>query len=206
MSAGSAGDRYVIFDLGGVLIDWNPRYLYRKLLSEAEADRFVTEIVHPAWNAQMDAGVPFHEALAERKRAHPEHDALIDAYWDRWDEMLGGAVDGTVDVLRELREAGVPLYALTNWSAETFHHATRRFAFLAWFIDILVSGRERLVKPDPRIYTRLLERNALDPAQGLFVDDVPKNVEGAERVGLDAVWFRDASALRDELRRRHLLV
>lgn len=205
----SGGERaidYVVFDLGGVLIDWNPRYLYEKLLPDHAVESFVREVVHPDWNAQMDAGMPFADALDERVRAHPEHADLIRAYWHRWAEMLGGAIDGTVEVLRELREAEVPVYALTNWSAETFHHATDRFGFLAWFLDIVVSGRERVVKPEPAIYQILLDRNALDSARGVFIDDVPKNVDGARQVGLDAVRFEHPETLRDDLRRRGLPV
>mgnify|MGYP006292797779 CR=1 FL=1 len=203
---GDAPIEYVVFDLGGVLIDWNPRYLYRQLLPDHAVEPFVRDVVHATWNAQMDAGVPFADALDERVRAYPDHAGLIRAYWDRWAEMLGGALEGTVDVLRELRDAEVPVYALTNWSAETFHHATDRFDFLSWFRDIVVSGRERVVKPDPAIYRLLLDRNDLDPTRGVFVDDVPKNVDGARRVGLDAVRFEDPASLRGDLRRRGLPV
>lgn len=192
---------YVVFDLGGVLIDWNPRYLYRELLDDEAADAFVRDIVPPPWNAQMDGGLPFAEAIEERIRAHPEHEVLLRAYWDRWPEMLGGAIEGTVELLAELRAREVPLYALTNWSAETFHHAEARFEFLGWFRDIVVSGRERVTKPDPEIYRRLLDRNELSPDRGVFIDDVPANVDGARAVGLEAVHFRSPQALREELAR-----
>jgi len=191
--------RFIIFDLGGVLIDWDPRHLYRKLLSEEEAEAFLRDVVHPTWNAQMDAGVRFAEAIAERIGAHPDRASLIQAYFDRWPEMLGGAIEGTVEILRELEDGGTPLYALTNWSDETFRHAEERFRFLEAFRDIVVSGRERVVKPAPEIYRRLLERHDLDPAQGLFIDDVEKNVEGARDQGLDAVRFRGPDRLREDL-------
>jgi 2-haloacid dehalogenase len=193
--------RYVVFDLGGVLIDWNPRYLYRQLLPAPEVERFLGEVATPEWNVQMDEGKPFAEAIAERKADHPEHGALLDAYFDRWDEMLGGAIDGTVRILERLHAEGVPLYALTNWSAETFPHAERRFEFLALFRDILVSGVERMVKPNPSIYRRLLDRNHLPPADGVFIDDNLPNVHGAEGVGLTAIHFRNPEQLQPELDR-----
>lgn len=196
---------YVVFDLGGVLIDWNPRYLYRKVLPPAEVEQLLTEVLTPEWNAQMDAGYPFADALAERVAAHPELEPVIRIYGSRWSEMLGGAIEGTVALLAQLRQRGTPLYALTNWSAETFHHATDRFPFLSWFEDILVSGREGMVKPDPAIYRGLLERNGLDAPRGLFIDDVPKNVEGAKRVGLDAIHFVGPGPLQADLRARDLL-
>lgn len=198
--------RAVIFDLGGVLIDWNPRYLYRSLFAEeAEMERFLAEVCPPAWNLSLDAGRPFEEAIAERVRLFPAEEARIRAWGERWPEMLQGPIEGTVAVLEALRERGVPLYALTNWSAETYPHAEARFPFLAWFESVLVSGREKLVKPNPAIYRRLLERERLTPAETLFVDDVAANVEGARAVGLQAHHFVSPEALREELRRRGLL-
>jgi 2-haloacid dehalogenase len=196
---------YVIFDLGGVLIDWNPRYLYRKLLPEPEVESFVQRVVPTSWHVQMDAGYPFAEAIAERLDEHPEHTSLIRAYVERWAEMLGGAIEGTVEILRALRGRGTPVYSLTNWSAETFHHAEARFEFLTWFEDILVSGRERIMKPDPAIYRRLLDRNALSPERGVFIDDVPENLEGAHAIGLDTIHFTSPEALRAELEARGLI-
>jgi len=198
--------RAVIFDLGGVLIDWNPRYLYRSLFAEeAEMERFLAEVCPPAWNLSLDAGRPFEEAIAERVRLFPAEEARIRAWGERWPEMLQGPIEGTVAVLEALRERGVPLYALTNWSAETYPHAEARFPFLAWFESVLVSGREKLVKPNPAIYRRLLERERLTPAETLFVDDAAANVEGARAVGLQAHHFVSPEALREELRRRGLL-
>lgn len=189
-------ERYVVFDLGGVLIDWDPRYLYRKLLPSEEVEAFIRDVVPFDWNVQMDAGKPFAEAIAERIAAHPEDTSLLHAYFERWSEMLGGALEGTVEVLETLDAAGIPLYALTNWSAETFHHAETRFGFLSCFRDILVSGREGIKKPNPEIYRRLLKRNQLSAAEGVFIDDMLPNVQAAEAVGMSGIHFHNAAQLR----------
>jgi 2-haloacid dehalogenase len=196
----------VVFDLGGVLIDWDPRYLYRKLLDdEAAVEEFLATVCTPAWNAEQDRGRPFAEGVAELVERHPAHAAAITAYHERWPEMLGGAVDGTVEVLAELRAAGVPVYALTNWSAETFGVARERFEFLEWFDGVLVSGEERIIKPDPAIFRLLLDRFGLDPEATFYVDDSEPNVAAADRLGLDAVRFTTPAQLRRDLVARRLL-
>jgi 2-haloacid dehalogenase len=196
----------VVFDLGGVLIDWDPRRLYRKLLAdEAAVEEFLATVCTPEWNAEQDRGRPFAEGVAELVERHPAHAAAIAAYHERWTEMLGGEVPGTVAVLAELRAARVPLYALSNWSAETFRLTRGRFPFLEWFDGLVVSGEEKVAKPDRRIFELLLERFGLVPASTLFVDDSPANVAAARDLGLDAVLFRDADALRRELAARGLL-
>jgi 2-haloacid dehalogenase len=196
----------VVFDLGGVLIDWDPRRLYRKLLAdEAAVEEFLATITTAEWNAEQDRGRPFAEAVAELVDRHPTHAAAITAYHERWTEMLGGELPGTVAVLAELRDAGVPLYALSNWSAETFRLTRDRFPFLEWFDGLVVSGEEGVIKPDRRIFELLLERFGLVAAATLFVDDSPTNVAAARAVGMDAVRFRDAGALRRDLAARGLL-
>ena len=196
----------VVFDLGGVLVDWNPRYLYRRIFDdEAVMERFLALATPSAWNHRMDEGVPFAEAIAERKTRFPEWAVELDAYWARWPEMLGGAIDDTVRILEELGDRGVPLYALTNWSAETFPFARARYAFLDRFEDIVVSGIERVAKPSPALYRRLTERNRLDPAQLLFVDDKPENVRAARALGWAGVVFEDPPRLRRALVERGLL-
>ena len=158
-----------VFDLGGVLIDWDPRYLYRKLLAdEAAVEEFLATVCTPEWNAEQDRGRPFAEGVAELVERHPAHAAAIAAYHERWPEMLGGDIPGAVELLAELRATGVPLYALTNWSAETFVLARERFEFLDWFDGLLVSGEERMIKPDPAIFELLLDRFGLDPAVDLL--------------------------------------
>lgn len=186
----------VVFDLGGVLIDWNPRYLYRKLLDDERAiDDFLTRVCSPQWNARQDAGRPFAEAVAERSRQFPQFAGLIRAYHERWEEMLGGAIDDTVALLHRLADKGYRLAALTNWSAETFPVAQRRFAFLQRFETILVSGELKLIKPDPRIFQHLL--HVLDePADAcVFIDDSPANVDAAATHGLRAIHFQEPAQL-----------
>ena len=193
----------VVFDLGGVLIDWDPRYLYRKLLDdEAAVEEFLATVCTPEWNAEQDRGRPFAEGVAELVERHPVHAAAITAFHERWPEMLGGTVGGSVEVLAELRAAGVPVYALTNWSAETFGIARERFEFLEWFDGLLVSGEERMIKPDPAIFRLLLDRFGLDPAATFYVDDSEPNVEAAGRLGFDAVRFTTPAQLRQDLEAR----
>lgn len=196
----------VVFDLGGVLIDWDPRHLYRKLLAdEAAVEEFLATVCTPEWNAELDRGRPFAEGVAELVERHPEHAAAIAAYHERWPEMVAGDIPGTVEVLAELRAAGVPLYALTNWSAETFAITRGRFEFLEWFDGLLVSGEERVTKPDPAIFQLLLDRFGLDPTATVFVDDSAANVAAARRLGFDAIRFTGHEELRRELVARRLL-
>jgi len=197
----------VVFDLGGVLIDWNPRHLYRSLFDdEAEMERFLAEVTTPAWNLEQDRGRPFAEAIAELTREHPEHAGLIAAYWDRWPETLGEPFHETVDVVADLRATGIRLLAMTNWSAETFPWALPRYPFLAWFEAVIVSGEVGLVKPDPAIFQLLIDRHGLEPARTVFIDDTAANVEAAASLGFRAIRFIDAPSLRRELERSGVLV
>ncbi|MBV4543112.1 HAD family hydrolase [Pseudomonas vlassakiae] len=191
----------VVFDLGGVLVDWNPRYLFRKIFVDDEAamEAFLANVCNTAWNERQDRGRSWAAAIEETIAEHPAHEAHIRAYRERWEEMLAGAMDGTVQVLEELHAAGVRLLALTNWSAETFAHAEQRFAFLEKFEGVLVSGRENLMKPEPEIFQLLLRRYELDPSRTLFVDDVQKNVDAAKAQGMQAVRFVDEQQLRQAL-------
>ena len=191
----------VVFDLGGVLVDWNPRYLYRKLFDgdEAAMERFLAEVCTPAWNDAQDRGRSFEEACALLVREHPDKQALIEAWPLRYDETMAGPVSGTVDILAELRQRGVPLYALSNWSAETFPKAQARFPFLGWFRGIVLSGELRMAKPDPAIYRHLFDTFQLRPEDTVFIDDAPRNVEAAAALGMHAVRFTDAVALRAAL-------
>jgi 2-haloacid dehalogenase len=197
----------VIFDLGGVLIDWNPRYLYRKIFAgnEERMEYFLTHVANHHWNERQDAGRLFSEAVAELSTQYPEFKDEICAYQERWHEMLKGPIHETVQILKELQEAGVALYALTNWSAETFPVAQQRFDFLSWFKDVGLSGAEKMKKPDPRFYQLLLKRNHLQPERCLFIDDVQVNVEGARAVGLQSLQFTGAENLRKDLVVRKIL-
>jgi 2-haloacid dehalogenase len=199
--------RTVVFDLGGVLIDWNPRYLYRQLFDgdDDAMEAFLAEVTTQEWNAQQDAGRSWAEAVDELSRAHPDRRELIEAYWKRWPETLGGAIDEAVAVLGELKAAGVPVYALSNWSAETFPVALERFPFLDSFDGIVVSGDVGVTKPDERIFAHLLGRFELDPSTTLFIDDSETNVGAAKAAGLRAVRFVDPASLRQSLRASGLL-
>jgi 2-haloacid dehalogenase len=196
----------VVFDLGGVLIDWDPRYLYRELIEdEAEMEHFLATVTTPEWNRAQDAGRPWAEAVEELARRHPERRELIEAYWERWHDTLGDAIQPTVEVLDELRGTGVRLFALTNWSGETFPVARPRFPFLEWFEGIVVSGDERLIKPDPQIFRVLIERYGVDPETTVFIDDAADNVAAARNLGFMAIRFVDAPTLRADLRRLGVL-
>jgi len=189
-----------VFDLGGVLIDWNPRYLYRKLFTdEAAMEHFLENICTSDWNTQQDAGRTLAEGCELVKENFPEHAEYIDAWLHRYDEMIAGPIQGTVDILAELRTRGVPVYALSNWSSETFPAAQRRFDFLNWFQGILLSGKVKLVKPDRRIFQLFLETHAVNPAQAVYIDDLPRNVEAASALGMHGIRFTDPGALRTDL-------
>ena len=190
----------VVLDLGGVLVDWNPRHLYRRLFAdEAAMERFLAEVTTPAWNLEQDRGRPFADGIASLVRDHPDQAELIEAYWRRWPEMLGEPHQDTVEVLAELRGAGVRLLALTNWSAETFPFAAPRYPFLGWFEAVIVSGDVKLVKPDPAIFQLLVERHGLEPSRTVLIDDMIANVRAAEALGFRAISFTGASALRRDL-------
>jgi 2-haloacid dehalogenase len=190
----------VVFDLGGVLIDWDPRHLYRKLIpDQAEMERFLTEVCSPAWNLEQDRGRSWTEACALLRARHPDHGELIDAFRSRWPEMLAGPIEGSLDILRELKDSGTRLFGLTNWSHETFPIAVESYDFLGWFETIVVSGQERLVKPDARIYHLLIERSGLDPTTLIYIDDNPANAAAATALGMHGVHFTSPNALRREL-------
>lgn len=192
----------IIFDLGGVLIDWNPSYLYRKLLSsEAEIDHFLSNIATSDWNEAQDAGRSLAEGTALLVEQHPEYEALIRAFYGRWPEMLGGPIIGTVEILTQLKqEAKYDLFALTNWSAETWPIALREYDFLSWFKGVLVSGEEKMRKPTPAFYLLLEERFPLQLATSLFIDDNLRNVEAARALGLRSIHFHSPEQLSEELR------
>jgi len=195
----------VVFDLGGVLIDWDPRYLYRKLMAEDEVEPFLTEVGFFAWNHAQDAGGPWSDAVEALATEHPHRRDLIAAFPDRFPETLGGAIEGTVALLEELRRAGTRLLALTNWSSETFPVARDTFGFLEHFEGIVVSGEEGVGKPDPALFQILLERYALVPHQTVFIDDSAANVSAAAELGLVALRFSDPGRLRADLSRLGLL-
>ena len=200
-----ATEPVVVFDLGGVLIDWNPRHLYRKLFDDESAmEDFLARICTPAWNLGMDAGRPFAEGIAGLVARHPGQAPLIEAYHARWGEMVTGAIEGSVRHLEALTADGREVFALTNWSAETFRPTRARFPFLDLFAHILVSGDVGLVKPDPAIYRLLLARIGRPAEACLFIDDSAANVAAAVGLGFDAIRFESPEQLGHALARRGL--
>lgn len=198
----------VIFDFGGVLIDWNPEYVF---LKEFRGDRnqmnwFFENICTSDWNEQQDAGCSIAQATEERVAMFPEHESLIRMYYGRWEEMLGYEITGTVAILEKLHQKkNIALYGLTNWSQETFPVALERFGFLQYFKDILVSGTEKLIKPDPKIYKLLLNRNGIKAEECVFIDDKQVNVEAAQKLNIYGIKFDNAKQLEQELTQLNIL-
>jgi 2-haloacid dehalogenase len=192
----------IIFDLGGVLIDWNPRHLYRKIFkTEEEIDWFLQNVCTSEWNEQQDAGRSFEEATDELLAKFPEHELAIRAWYGRWEETINGHLQETVEIFKELRDSKkYRLYALTNWSEQTFPWALQNFEFLHWFEGIVVSGIEKSRKPFPEFYKILLERYKIDPSKAVFIDDSHRNVLGGEAVGIKSIHFQSAKQLRKDLK------
>jgi 2-haloacid dehalogenase len=190
----------VVFDVGGVLIDWNPRHLYRKLIDdEAAMERFLAEVCTQDWNEQADAGRATAQITAELTARHPDRKDLIESYYARFDEMMAGAFDDTVALVEQLHATGIPLYVLSNFSAETFPLARRRFAFFERFTGLVISGAEGMKKPDRRIFDLLIERFALAPSRTLFIDDRHDNAQAARDAGWQALRFTSAEQLAADL-------
>lgn len=196
----------IVFDLGKVLIEWDPRHVYRQVFQdENKMEWFLSEVCSNAWNLEQDRGRSFDEGVAEATARHPHYAREIAHYRDRWMDMVPGDIVGSVEILEDLHDAGVPLYAITNWNGDTFRATQRRFGFLSLFRDIVVSGDEKLLKPDPEIFHLLAKRNGLDLQDSLFIDDSLKNVRGAEAVGMKGHHFTSPESLRADLMRMKLL-
>lgn len=191
----------VVFDLGAVLIDWNPRYLYRKIFNnEDEMEWFLSNVCHLDWNSELDTGLDMEEEARKLAKQFPHFEAEITAYHQRWDEMLGEQIEGTVEILRTIRDSKqYKLLALTNWSHQTFPIALERFEFLSWFEGIVVSGDEKLKKPDPKIFDVMTERHAILPSESVFIDDSEANYEIARQLGFKAIHFTSAGGLKEDL-------
>ena len=184
-----------------MLIDWDARYLYRSLLPDDEAiATFLREVGFAAWNDALDAGRDWDEAVDWLSERHPERRELIEAFRDRWEETLGGEIEPVVEVLRELVDAGVRTFALSNWSRRTYDIARHRFPFLRWFEGVVISGDEGVTKPDPAIYRTLLERYGVAAADAVFIDDRAENVQAAEMLGFRGVHLAPGVDLRGRLR------
>jgi 2-haloacid dehalogenase len=196
----------VVFDIGGVLLEWDPRNLYRKVFDdEREMERFLDEVCTLEWHDAHDRGKPFSQSGAELAARHPEYSVQIHAWGRRSEEMVSGPIGETVELLRELKEAGVPCYALTNMEVETYPQRVERFPFMRWFDGAVVSGFEGMAKPDFEIYQLLLDRFELVPETTLLVDDSPRNVRAARSIGIQTVEFSSAPELRRVLEEAGLL-
>ena len=196
----------VVFDLGNVLVRWDPRLLYEQLITDTdELEQFFDTVITHDWIRAQDAGRSFDDGIALLAGQFPHYETEIRAFWERWEEMVPGAIDGTVEILAELKERQTPLYALTNWSHETFPIARPRFPFFDWFDGIVVSGEIGMVKPDARIYHHLLERFGLTAEDCVFIDDSAANVAGAQAVGITGLHFQSPHKLRRKLAKLGLL-
>ena len=197
----SSGISAIVFDLGGVLMNWDPRHLYRKLFDgdEVGMEKFLATVCTAEWIRQQDMGLPVADAVAHLSRRFPDHAPLIEAYDKRWPEILAGPIKDTVSVLAELHQRGMPLYGLTNLPGEKFPALRERLDFLDWFEAVVVSGAVGFAKPDPEIYIHLLKTYHLVPESTLYIDDVLENVEGAMALGLSALHFVLPAKLRSDL-------
>lgn len=192
----------IIFDLGGVLIDWNPLYVFHDEYFDSIEKRiyFFEHICTSDWNENQDAGYPIAKATEERVALFPEWEKPIRDYYGRWTDMLGGPIEATVGIFRQLKQnPDLKFYALTNWSAETFPIALERFDFLQWFDGRVVSGEEKMRKPFPEFYQLLLNRYDVKPSEALLVDDNLRNVKAAETIGIKGIHYMDPGQLKNEL-------
>lgn len=200
------GKTAVVFDFGGVLIDWNPYYLYRKYFKDdAEIKAFLEEIGFKEWNENFDRGYPFAKGVEELSAKFPQHAELIEAFNTRWLEALGKPMTGTIEVFKKLKESGLHVYGLSNWSVEKFNAAKDRFEFINWFDDFLLSGQVNMIKPAPQIFHIFLERMGLKAGECVFIDDSLPNINTALSLGFKAIHFKSAQQLTEELLRMKVL-
>lgn len=201
--------KYVIFDLGGVVADWNPEYLYEKVFKgdKEKMNWFLNTVCTKDWNMEQDAGRTFEEGTQILLKTFPEYESEIRMFFDRWEEMLKGEIKDTVLILNKLKSLNeVKLYALTNWSSETFPIAERRFDFLKSFEGIVVSGEEFTRKPYTKIYEITLNRFSLSPEHCIFIDDSLENIEGAHKMGINGIHYKNPTQLKDALQRYNVSV
>lgn len=205
---GETNIKYVIFDLGGVVADWNPEYLYEKVFKgdREKMDWFLNTVCTKDWNMEQDAGRTFEEGTHILLKTYPEYESEIRMFFDRWEEMLRGGIKDTVLILNKLKYLNeVKLYALTNWSSETFPIAKRRFDFLNFFEGIVVSGEEHTRKPFAKIYETTLNRFNLQPEHCLFIDDSLENIEGARKIGINGIHYKSPTQLKEALQNYNVL-
>ena len=196
----------VVFDFGGVLIDWNPRYLYRNIFKDKEEmEYFLNHVCTPQWNAAMDKGKPFKQSVDELTAKYPQYADQIKMYDERWEEMCGSEIGGSVDLLKRIA-SHYPVYGLTNWSAEKFAITEPKHDFFKLFRGIVVSGVEKESKPDPELFEILIRRYGLNPEETIFTDDSLPNIETAKRLGFQAIHFESPEKLKEELLARGVVL
>jgi 2-haloacid dehalogenase len=197
----------IIFDFGNVLLEWNPRYVYQRFFpNDPEAmERFFREVNFADWNLQQDKGRPFAEGVAILSEKFPHYTQLIQAYHENWKDSIGAVYDGTIEILKQLKQAGYPLYGLSNWSAETFPVAREKYDFFDLFDDFVLSGEVGHVKPDPEIFRIMLEKIGKPAEECLFIDDSLTNVDQAQKMGFATIHFHSPVQLAAALRELRLL-
>ena len=197
----------IIFDFGNVLLEWNPRLVYRRYFPNDEEgmEKFLHEVNFMEWNAQQDKGRTFAEGVAELSKQFPHYADLIQAYHDNWEHSIGHYFEGTVVIMKQLKKAGYPLYGLSNWSAETFPIAQEKYDFFNLLDDRVISGEVGLIKPEPEIFELLLKKIGRPAGECLFIDDALSNIEQAQKLGFATVHFQSSDQLADELRKLHIL-
>ena len=196
----------VIFDFGGVLIEWSPYLLYRKVLpNDTEIERFLQEVHFFEWNYSFDQGYPFEMGIDEMCRRYPDRVDLLQLLQERWLETLGVTYEANINMIKELKGRGVPVYGLSNWGEETFALTCKKYPFFDLFDDRVISGEVKIAKPDPRIFKLLIERNHLNPAECMFIDDSEDNCRAAHALGINAVLYQSSKQVRQELVSQGLL-
>jgi len=196
----------IIFDYGNVLLEWNPRLVYQRYFkSEETMEQFLNEVNFMEWNAQQDKGRRFAEGVAVLSQQFPQHARLIQAYHDQWRDSIGEAYWDTVEILKQLKQAGYPLYGLSNWSAETFTLVRAKYDFFDLLDDMVISGEVGFVKPEPEIYQLMLDKIGKPAEECLFIDDSLPNIQQAEKQGFVGIHFQSAEQLRIDLRKYNVL-
>lgn len=196
----------IIFDFGGVLLQWDPHKLYHRFFAQAgQIDQFLAEINFPSWNAEQDRGRPFAEGISELSGQFPQYAHLIRAYYDYWEDSIVGSIPGTVEILRELKEAGYSLYGLSNWSAETYPRVRHKYDFFNLFEQIILSGDVKLIKPDPAIFNLALQKIGCSARECLLIDDSEANIITGKQMGFTTILFSSSEQLRIELHQMNVL-
>lgn len=197
----------IIFDYGNVLIEWDPRYVYKKYFpNDPEGmEHFLREVGFMGWNAHQDKGRTFKAGVADLSKQFPHHAHLIQAYHDHWKDSIGISFTGTVEIMKHLKQKGYPLYGLSNWSAETFPYAQEKFDFFDMLDDMVISGQVGFIKPEPEIYELMLEKIGKPVQECLFIDDSLPNIQQAQKMGFATVHFESSEQLAGELKSMGIL-